>query len=212
MTPDFVLKGAFNGKLFDRTTHLDVGTVFRVFRNYAPSSNGGFSNKSYAGGFGVNTDFSLEVLKNTRLVLEGFYGYGSGRYIGGLVPDVIVKANGNIQQIPAYSWVSGFEIAPNKATGFYVYYSGFYGQKETAVDTNGKFIGWGFPGASNAADRVVQEATAGYSRVLWKYENLGSVQFGFQYAYLWLQPWSAGGGPGQANTNMVFSQLRYNLP
>ena len=212
MTPDFVLKGSFNGKLADRTTHLDVGTVFRVFRNYAPSSNGGFSNKSYAGGFGVNTDFSLEVLKNTRLVLEGFYGYGSGRYIGGLVPDVIVKANGNIQQIPAYSWVSGFEIAPNKATGFYVYFSGLYGQKETTVDTSGSLIGWGYPGASNAADRYVSEITAGYSRVLWKYENLGSVQFGVQYAYLWLQPWSKGAGPNQTQTNMFFSQLRYNLP
>jgi len=212
MTPDFVLKAAFNGKLAGRTTHLDVGTVFRVFRNYAPTSTGSFSEKSHAGGFGVNADFSLEVLKNTRLVLNGFYGYGAGRYIGGLVPDVIVKANGNIQQIPAYSWVSGFEIAPNKATGFYVYYSGVYGQNETTVDTNGKFIGWGYPGGSNAADRIVSEITGGYSRVFWKHENLGSVQAGFQYSYLWLQPWSTGGGPNQAQTNMFFSQLRYNLP
>jgi hypothetical protein len=59
---------------------------------------------------------------------------------------------------------------------------------------------------------VIEEATGGYSRVLWKHENLGSVQFGVQYAYLWLEPWSSGSGPTQANSNMVFTQVRYNLP
>ena len=57
MTPDFVFKAAFNGKLAGRTTLLDIGTLFRVFRNYAPSSGGGFSGKSHAGGFGVNAGF-----------------------------------------------------------------------------------------------------------------------------------------------------------
>ena len=80
------------------------------------------------------------------------------------------------------------------------------------MDTNGSLIGWGYSRASNATDRYVSEITAGYSRVLWKHENLGSVQTGFQYAYLWLQPWSKGAGPNQAQTNMFFSQLRYNPP
>ena len=212
MTPDFVLKGSFNGKPSGRTIHFDVGTVFRVFRNYAPFSGNGVSDHEHALGFGVNGDFSYEFVKNVRLILQGFYGNGAGRYVGGLVPDVIVRADGSISPITAYSWVSGLEFAPNKATGFYTYYSGVYGKRNTAVDTNGSLIGWGYPGASNAADRVVQEATGGYSRVLWKYENLGSVQWGFQYAYLWLQPWSAATGPAQAHTHMFFSQLRYNLP
>ena len=160
----------------------------------------------------MNANLSFEVVKNVRWVLNGFYSKGAGRYIGGLVPDVIVRADGSIAPIKSYSWVSGFEVAPNKATGFYAYYSGAYGERKTAVDTDGKFIGWGYPGASNAADRVVEEATAGYSKVLWKYENLGSVQFGFQYGYLWLQPWSAGSGPAQAHSHMFFSQLRFNLP
>jgi hypothetical protein len=73
-------------------------------------------------------------------------------------------------------------------------------------------VGFGFPGASTAADRLIEEATAGYSRVVWKYENLGSVQWGLQYAYAWVYPWSAGNGPSSAHANIVFSQLRYNLP
>jgi hypothetical protein len=211
-TPDFVVKAAFNGKPGGHAVHLDLGGVLRVFRNYAPLSGNGVSDKNYKVGGGVNADFSFEIVKGVRLVLNGFASSGGGRYIGGLVPDVIVRANGNISPITSYSWVSGFEIAPNKATGFYVYFSGLYGLRNTAIDADGSYIGWGYPGSLNAADRVVEQATGGWSRVLWKHENLGSVQFGVQYAYLWLQPWVSGSGPSQANANMVFSQVRYNLP
>jgi hypothetical protein len=211
MTPDLVLKAAFDGPVGGRATHFDAGTVLRVFRNYNPTQSG-MSGKDYAPGVGVNGDFSYEFVKGVRFMFNGFYGYGAGRYVGGLVPDVIVQADGKILPITSYSWVSGFEIAPNKATGMYAYYSGVYGERKTAIDTDGSFIGWGFPGSSNAADRIISEATAGYSKVLWKAENLGSVQWGVQYGYVWLHPWSAGSGPSEASTNMVFSQLRYNLP
>jgi len=217
-TPDFVVKLAFNGKLGGHTAHLDVGGLLRVFRNYAPYSGNGVSGHNYVVGGGGNADFSLEIVKGLRLVLDGYASSGGGRYIGGLVPDVIVRADGTISPIRSYSWVSGFEIAPSKTTGFYAYFSGLYGSRNTAIDLpaagaeTGSYIGWGYPGASNSADRVVEQATGGWSRVLWKHENLGSVQFGVQYAYVWLQPWASGTGPTQANSNMVFSQVRYNLP
>jgi hypothetical protein len=203
---------AFNGQLGGHTAHLDVGGLLRVFRNYAPYSGNGVSDKNSKVGGGGNLDFSFEIVKGLRLVLDGYASSGGGRYIGGLVPDVIVRADGTISPITSYSWVSGFEIAPSKATGLYAYFSGLYGLRNTAVDLTGSFIGWGYPGASNAADRVVEQATGGYSRVLWKHENLGSVQFGIQYAYVWLQPWASGTGPTRANANMVFTQVRYNLP
>jgi len=211
-TPDFVVKGSFDGKLSGHTAHLDVGGLLRVFRNYAPFSGNGVSAHNYAVGGGGNANFTFEIVDGLRLVLDGFASSGGGRYIGGLVPDVIVRANGEISPIKSYSWVSGFEIAPNKATGLYAYFSGAYGQRNTAIDTDGSHIGWGFPGASNAADRVVEEATGGYSRVLWSHEYLGSVHFGIQYAYLWLQPWASGTGPTQGSANMVLTQVRYNLP
>ena len=43
-------------------------------------------------------------------------------------------------------------------------------------------------------------------------EYLGSVQFGVQYAYTWLQPWVSGTGPRQANAYIVFTQVRYHVP
>ena len=53
-------------------------------------------------------------------------------------------------------------------------------------------VGFGYPGANTNADRLIEEATTGYSRVFWKYENIGSMQWGVQYAYAWLYPWVAG--------------------
>ena len=212
MTPDFVLKGSFDGKVGGHAAHLDVGGLMRVFRNYAPYQGNGVSGHNYAFGGGVNADAIFEVAKGVRLLVSAFASDGGGRYIGGLVPDVIVRANGTISPIKAYSWVSGFEIAPDKQTGFYIYYSGLYGEKNVAIDTTGNYIGWGYPGASNAADRYIQEFTTGYSRTFWKHENLGSVQLGLQYVYLFLHPWVVGTGPNAAHSNMIFGQVRYNLP
>ena len=67
----------------------------RTFRNW----NGGqVSGKDYAFGSGVGANFNVNVLKGTRLVLDGFASDGAGRYIGGLAPDAIVKANGGISR------------------------------------------------------------------------------------------------------------------
>lgn len=211
MTPDFVLKGSFDNKLpGDRAIHFDVGTVMRSFRSWDGSSASG---KDYAFGWGVGANSNVEVKKGVRWVLDGFVSDGAGRYIGGLAPDVIVRANGDISPIHSYSWVSGFEIAPNKATGLYFYSSGLYAQKNATLNSDGTCcVGFGYPGANNAADRLIEEATGGYSRVVWKYENLGSVQWGLQYAHAWVYPWVAGNGPNLAHTNIVFGQVRYNLP
>lgn len=211
MTPDFVLKGSFDNKTIGgRATHFDVGTVMRTFRSWDGT---GSSGKAYAFGWGVSANFNVEIKKGVRWVSDGFASDGAGRYIGGLAPDVIVRADGSISPIHSYSGVSGLEFAPNKATGLYFYYSGLYAEKNSTLNSDGTCcVGFGYPGASTAADRLIEEVTGGYSRVLWKYENLGSVQWGLQYGHVWVYPWVSGGGPHSANADMVFSQLRYNLP
>ena len=210
-SPDFVFKGAFDTKRF----HLEANGLLRLFRNYNPTSSTPFTGHDNAVGGGGSLNASIQFTPKVRFIIQTFGSSGGGRYIGGLLPDVVVHSNGSITPVPAYSWTSGFEIAPDKNTGWYAYYSGNYGERETVLDTTvtpNKLVGWGFPGASNGADRYIQEATGGYSRVIWKRENLGSMQVGFQYGYLWLSPWSAATGPSQAHSNMVFGQTRYNLP
>jgi len=210
--PDFLVKVSFDSKPAGHVTHIDIGGLMREFRNYAPFEGNGISGHNHGFGVGGNVNATFDLAKGYRLVLNAFAGSGAGRYIGGLVPDVIVRADGQISPIKSYSCVSGLEVAPSTRTGFYVYYSGLYGQKNVARDTDGSFIGWGFPGASNAADRNVQEISPGFSHTFWKQENLGSVQLGVQYAYVFLHPWVAGTGPSNAQTHMVLGQIRYNLP
>jgi hypothetical protein len=210
LMPDMVFKGSYTNKFGDRSFHMDAGFLLRVFRSYNGTCN---SCKDYDVGYGGNVNIYADIVKKVRLVLNGFASEGGGRYIGGLAPDAIVLANGTISPINSYSWIGGFEIAPSKATGFYAYYSGVYAQRNSTLDSNGTLIGYGFPGANLNADRVIEEFTGGYSRVIWKHENLGSVQWGGQYAYVWLAPWvSAGSGTSKASANMVFGQVRYNLP
>lgn len=210
--PDFLVKASFDGKLAGHTAHVDVGGVMREFRNYAPFEGNSVSGHNYAFGGGGNINASFDIATGYRLVVDAFASSGAGRYIGGLVPDAIVRANGDISPIKSYSWVSGLEIAPNSRTGLYLYYSGLYGQKNVSVDADGSFIGWGYPGASNAADRTIQEISPGFSHTFWKQENLGSVQLGVQYAYVVSHPWVTGTGPSNAHTHMVLGQIRYNLP
>jgi len=210
--PDFVLKGVYDGKLSNgKGIHLDVGTVMRVFRSSNSAAN--VTTHDTAFGWGMQGNLLVEVAKGYRLVLQGFASNGAGRYIGGLAPDVIVKPNGDISPIHSYSWVSGLEIAPNKQTGLYFYYSGLYAQKNASLNSDGTCcVGFGGPGSNLNPDRYIQEATGGWSRVLWKYENVGSVQYGIQYSYVWLTPWVSQPGATQAHANMVFGQFRYNLP
>jgi len=212
LMPDFVLKGVFDGKMSNgNAIHFDLGVVMRSFRSTANSKD--VSSHDYAFGWGIGPNFSVEVAKGYRLVLQGFLSDGAGRYIGGLVPDVIVKPNGDISPIHAYSWVTGLEVAPNKATGFYAYYSGNYAQKNAALNSDGTCcIGFGGPGSSLTPDRYIQEVTGGWSRVLWKFENVGSVQYGVQYGYAWLAAWVPQSGVSSAHANMIFGQFRYNLP
>jgi hypothetical protein len=210
LTPDFVFKGSFTAKVGDRTMHLDAGGLLRTFR----SSNVGnpINSHSTAVGYGGNLNGIFEVVKGLKLLFNGYASRGGGRFIGGLYPDVIVTASGAIQPINSYSWVGGLEFGATKQSSFYGYYSGAYGQRQTALDSTGKYIGWGYPGASNSADRTFNEVSLGWNQVFWNHEGLGSIQLGTQYSYLAITPWSQGSGPRNATTNMVFSQIRYNLP
>ena len=211
MTPDFVFKGSFDGELSgDRAVHFDVGTVMRVFRSWKGTL---VSDTDHAFGWGVGANFTIDVVRGVRLVLDGFASDGGGRYIGGLAPDVAVNASGHILPIRSYSWVSGFEFAPSKTTGLYAYYSGLYAEKKATLNTDGTCcVGFGYPGANSNADRIISQATAGYSRVLWRHENIGSMQWGAQYAYVWLYPWVANSGANLAHAHMLFTQVRFNLP
>ena len=83
----------------------------------------------------------------------------------------------------------------------------------SALDTNGKPVGYGYTGSASSNNRTIQEATFGLSQTFWKDPKYGALQLMFQYSYLQRNPWYVAARPAvNANVNMVFFNLRYLLP
>jgi hypothetical protein len=205
LMPDFVTRVAFNPS---PSVHLDFGGVLRVFRHtVAPYQE---DSKEAGGGFSLNA--RVNPFAATRLLAQLATGDGLGRYVGGMAPDVAFRADGSIAAIRSTSWVLGLEqrVLPRVSAGGY--YSGLDVDDVYFADGEDGFVGYGFPGSSNAANRRVAEITATASYLAVRTENRGSVQVNFQTSWLRRQPWSAGTGPDSAKAWLFFAQARYNLP
>jgi hypothetical protein len=205
---DTIVKVAWNSTIGGHNVHIDAGSVFRFFRNYDPA---GITRHKSALGIGGNVNVAVDLTKKLRLITLGYLSSGGGRYIGGLLPDVIVRANGDISPVKAHSWVGGLEWATTRRINTFAYYSGVYGAQNTTTDTDGSLIGFGYAGSS-AARRLVQEWTGGWAQTLWSGEDRGSVQYAAQYSYLTNNPWWQAAGARPGHVHMIFSQIRYNLP
>jgi hypothetical protein len=143
---------------------------------------------------------------------NGFLSSGGGRYIFGQAPDLIAKADGSISTVKANSTVDGFEYT-NKNSLLYAYYGGTWIDSNTALDTNGTLIGYGYTGAPSGQNHNIQEFTFGFSQTFWKDAKYGALNLMGQYSYLKREPWFvATGAPADAKMNMVFFNLRYTLP
>jgi uncharacterized coiled-coil protein SlyX len=215
VAPDIIAKLAFDPV---KQVHFEIGGVARSFKVYYPgvaatSSTAAIpANTFSAEGGGGFLNFSVEPVKGFRLLTNNFWSDGGGRYIYGQAPDLIARADGSISLIHSGSTVTGFELTQKK-TMIYAYYGGVYIGRNTALDTNGKLIGYGYTGSANSQNRIIQEATLGFNQTLWKNAKYGALNFMGQYSYLTRSPWYvASGAPLNANINMLFFNLRYSLP
>jgi hypothetical protein len=163
-------------------------------------------------GGGVSVNARVNPTGGTRLIGQVAFGSGLGRYLGGLAPDVAFRSDGSVSSIPASSWVGGIEqiLSPHISAGGY--YSGVRIDDAYFVDLDGRDIGFGFPGASNAVNRTIEQVTGTISYLAVRTGNRGSAQMNFQTSWLRRQPWSTSEGPASASAFLFFAQLRYNLP
>lgn len=188
--------------------HFEVGGVESTVKLFNPNTNTYFTK---AGG-GVTFAINAEVVKNFRFVTNNFYSDGSGRYLFGAVPNFIVRADGSPSLMHSASTVTGFE-ATIKNIAPYIYYGGVYAGRNTALDTNGSRIGYGYTGSPNSQNRSIQEITAGYTHTLWRDGKYGALQYMAQYAYFVRNPWYvAPNSPKNAHETAVWFNLRYVLP
>jgi hypothetical protein len=206
VAPDVIAKLALDPL---KQVHFEFGGLERNFKIWNPNNQTHYS----AQGAGVFLNANVEVVKGLRLLTNNFWSDGGGRYIFGQVPDLIVRSDGSLSPIHTGSSVTGFEFRAGKTLA-YAYYGGIYVAKNTALDANGTTkIGYGFAGSAASNNRAIQEATFGLAQTIWGDPKYGSLILSFQYSYLQRNPWNvATGQPTDANVNMVFWNLRYQLP
>ena len=205
LMPDIVTRVAVNP---GKAVHLGAGGVLRVFRHrVAP-----FTDTFREVGGGVSIDAALRATTTTRVLVQTAFGSGLGRYVGGLAPDVAFHRDGSVSNIRTSSWVAGIEQKVFSRASVAGYYSGMVIDNNFDRDEDGSFIGYGFPGSSNANNRKIHELTGTFSTLTMATENRGSAQLGLQLSWLTREPWFRGSGPASASAFLFFAQMRYNLP
>jgi hypothetical protein len=208
VAPDLISKLAFDPL---SRVHFELGGVLSETKLFNPVTQAYFT-KTGEGGF-FNGNF--EIAPGLRLITNNFWSDGEGRYLFGVAPDFIVRANGSPSMIHSGSTLDGFEFNKGNAQ-FYAYYGGIDIDKDTALDANGTtLIGYGYKGSSNAFNRTTQEGTIGWNHTWWKDPKLGAFQTFLQYAYFFRDPWYvnlAAGAPKNTHENAIFFDIRYLLP
>jgi hypothetical protein len=208
LVPDVIGKVAFDPKIGKLHQHIELVGLYRAFKVWNPANNEHFV--SSAGGGALNMNF--EVVKDLHLIGNFFAADGGGRWLFGSGPDLIIRGDGSISNIGSYATTSGVEYT-RRNTLLYGYYGADYFNRNTAIDLNGKLVGYGYSGSPNSQNRTIQEATAGFIQTFWKDPKWGALQFMFQYAYFVRNPWFvAPGQPKNAHNSTVFVNLRYVLP
>lgn len=209
--PDIIVKAAFDAKPRGLDQHIEVAGLVRSFKYFNPLKGVNQSFQKTGGGYAVNSNF--ELFKGFHLIENAYASDGGGRYIFGLGPDLIVRPDGNLSLVHAYSTVDGFEANLSNKFLLYSYYGGAYYGRNFSIDTNGKPVGYGYTGSASSSNRSLQEYTIGLTQTFWKKPQYGALQLMTQYSYVWRNPWYvASGSPKNAKTNMVYVNLRYTLP
>ncbi len=237
VSPDFIVKAAFQPSFGGHYEIFGVGSIFRE-RIYPdatlpkPSAAGAFNNNTLGGGFGANARWLL-AQKKIELGIHYLGGNGVGRYGTSTLPDVTVYGNGYEHLVRSYQGLGSLEYHVPK-WDFYFYGGGEYAGRQASL-FKGKPVGYGSPffvntgcgtetlpsanngfspgSLSNCAGntRVVIEGTAGF---WYKPYNgpKGRFQIGGQYSYVTRDAWSGIGGQPEAIDNMFFTSFRYYLP
>jgi hypothetical protein len=207
--PDIVAKVAFDPKTSHRDLHFEIGGVLSGFRFF----NSQDQSTHHATGGGILGGVNYEVFRNFRLIANGFYSNGGGRWIFGLGPDVIINADGRPSLVHSASTVSGFEYQTSANDLFDAYYGGAYLYRSAAVDQNGQLIGYGFTGSPSNHNRSLQQLTLGYTHTFWRDPNYGALQVISQYSYMMRHPWFVAAGQSDgARLNYLYLSIRYLLP
>jgi uncharacterized coiled-coil protein SlyX len=217
--PDVIAKIAYDPVVNGKHMHVEVSGIMSQFKLFTPATSvtPAFTQTVTGGGGSVN--FNLELVKGLHLILNDTFGDGTGRYLFGLGPSLIVKPDGSPGLVHAYSGLGGFEWQPNSKFLLYAYYGGVYFDRNYGIQcfvqptvtpassatslastttpavcnatpsSTPFYVGFGYPGSSSSANKSVQEPTLGWVQTLWRNPHWGALQIITQYSYVTRAPW-----------------------
>jgi hypothetical protein len=224
--PDVVAKAAWEPMINGaQPLHVEAFGLYRSYYdriNIATGNAGGYvpginNNSQSGGGFGGSITWTA-IPKLLDLQITGMDGQGIGRYGSGQLPDVTLRANGELAPIQEEMVMAGATLHATPTLDLYAY----AGQEEESAKYSN--IGTGHQGVGNPAYnlagcfveggtcspnlRAVSEATAGF---WWRGYNgrYGSFRYGMEYSYLHLTSFAGMGGKPETDDNMIFTSVRY---
>ena len=218
VAPDVLSKIAYDRDLGGKHFHAELqGLLTAVKTTIQPAAGANFESSSTVGG-GFGGAFNIELVKNFRLLANGFYSDGGGRYVIGLAPSVVIRSDGSPSLVHSGTGLIGLEWQPKPKMQFGAYYGAMYAQRNFTLDTSigakpNSFIGFGASGSANTNNRTIQEPTFDWTQTFWRNPQYGAVMLVTQTSYLTRSPWFVpAGGPKNAHLLMVYTSFRYVLP
>jgi hypothetical protein len=245
--PDIHTKMAWDSDHNGRHYHFELGglvtsvkTTNQIVSGTPLAASGPFITHSSIGG-GGEAAFNLELLKGFRVVANGLYGDGVGRYLIGLAPNTVVRpiATGpgtftmDNSMIHAGMSIVGLE-ATKKKSQFGVYWGGMFAARNAFADLtaaniatpiscapgqpllNKPCIGYGGTNSPNTNNRAIQEGTFDWTQTFWKSPQYGAVLLVTQTSYVTRAPWFVATTPTlqpkNAHLMMGYVSLKYVLP
>jgi uncharacterized coiled-coil protein SlyX len=223
--PDIHTKMAWDADNDGKHFHFELGgLVTSVKTTVLPVGGTTFQGHTSIGG-GGHAATSLEFVKGVRLVANGIWGDGIGRYMIGFAPNTVIvpiatgPATFTIDNslVHSGSAIVGLE-ANTKKSAFGFYWGGIYAQRNAFPDVTSPLvvkpiIGFGGINSPNSNNRAIQEASFDWTQTFWKNPQYGAVLLVTQTSYVTRSPWFvAAGAPKNAHLTMGYVSLKYVLP
>jgi hypothetical protein len=221
--PDVIPKIAYDTTFAGKKFHAETaGLLTSAKVTVQPTGTTSFTTHTKFGG-GVEAAVSFELFRNFRVLANGIYSDGAGRYLIATGPQAVVlpTATGkdvNVSLVHSGGGLAGFEAQVTPKSLLAVYYGAFYFQRNFALDNTAgakpnTFVGFGGPGSASTDNRALQEPTIDWIQTLWKNPQYGSLLLNTQVSYLTRAPWFVTpGNPKNAHLGMAYVSLRYLLP
>lgn len=235
--PDVHTKFAWDHDMGGKHFHWEAGGFITSAKiTVLPTVTGAEFDHNTKIGATIHSAFNFELAKGFRILANGMWGQGGGRYMIGLGPQVVIvpsNASGTTctivgtaaigcsaepSMVHAGALTIGSELQAGKKTQFGFYYGGNYFQRNafrdiTSTAATQPFIGFGGLNSPNSANRAIQEGTLDWTQTFWKSPQYGAVLLITQASYVTRAPWFvAAGAPKNAHLAMGYLSIRYVLP